>query len=213
MSVAVFLSDNAYLCRMGKRKRHTEKKEEPTYGEFLLLLPLCASDHQEELLARLRKQERPEKLCGVDIPANLNTITYGALDDLQAAASSKDPIGECAKTLLGIDPDGLYAENVNDVFGFATFVTHEIERINKLFASIKPSYSAEEKEAGIESLNFGSFGVLDWYAKRQHIPNQNDVREVSWVRIYQCMKNDNAQNEFERRLSKVYERKSKRKRK
>lgn len=199
---------------MKRRKRNKANDDGSlSYGEFLLLLPCCAEKHQRELIERLRKQDRPDKLCDADVPANLNTITYGALDDLQSAASTDDPIGECAKVLLGIDPMFLMAEDVNDVFGFAAFVTRELERINKLFASIKPSYSSEEKEAGIETLNFGSFGVLDWYAKRQHIANQNDVRDVSWVRIYQCMKNDNAQNEFERRLSKVYERKAKRKRK
>lgn len=197
---------------MRKRKPQTTAKDSHTYGEFQLLLSCCKEGHQRELIEKLREQGRPDRLCGVDVPANLNTITYGTLDDLQSAASAKDPFGECARILLGVDPSTLTDEDVNDVFGFANFVTHELERINKLFASIKPSYSAEEKEAGIESLNFGSFGVLDWYAKRQHIPNQNDVRDVSWVRIYQCMKNDNEQNEFERRLHKVYERKSKRKR-
>lgn len=198
------------------QKRHKKRKideDTPTYGEFLLLLPLCSDDHQNELVERLRAQDCPKRLCGKDVPESLNTISYGVLDDLQSACSTEDPFGECAKVLLGIDPTSLVDEDVNDVFGFASFVTRELERINKLFASIKPSYSPEEKEAGIERLNFGSFGVLDWYAKRQHIPNQNDVRDVSWVRIYQCMKNDNEQNEYERRLSKVYERKAKRKRK
>ncbi|GJG39125.1 hypothetical protein PRLR5107_15400 [Prevotella lacticifex] len=94
--------------------------------------------------------------------------------------------------------------DVNDVFGFLAFVTKELEKINKLFTSIKQTYSKEEEAAGIRELDFGSFGVLDWYARRMGIPNQNDVRDVAWVRIYQCMKNDNMQSEFERRLHKQY---------
>ena len=94
--------------------------------------------------------------------------------------------------------------DVNDVFGFLSFVKEELERINKLFGDIKQTYSKEEEAAGVRDLDFGSFGVLDWYARRMGITNQNDVRDVAWVRIYQCMKNDNMQSEFERRLHKQY---------
>lgn len=196
---------------MGKRKAKEKQESVLTYGTFLLLLPCCTKEHADELTKRLWEQEKPKTLCGKEIPDSLNAITYGTLDDLQSAAEAKDPLAECVKILLDVDVAILQDEDVNDVFGFMAWVTRELERINKLFAAIKPSYSPEEREAGIESLNFGSFGVLDWYAKRQHIANQNEVRNVAWVRIYQCMKNDNEQNEFERRLSKVYERKSKRK--
>ena len=161
-------------------------------------------EKQEELLGRLRKQLRPPFLCGKQVPDNLNMLTYGQLDDMQTAASSQTPIEETCKVLLQVEPNLLLKEDVNDVFGFSNFVTSEINRINKIFSSIKPSYSQEERAAGVESLNFGSFGVLDWYAQRMHIANQNEVRNIAWVRIYQCMKNDNEKNEFERRLYQIY---------
>lgn len=178
-----------------------------SYGMFLTLLPMCIEDNQQKLLARLRKQSRPQFLCGASVPESLNVLSYGKLEDLQDAAAKEDPIKETAKVILGINGDELLEEDVNDVFGFSNFVTAELKRINKMFASIKPSYSAEEKAAGVESLDFGAFGVLDWYAQRMHIVNQNDVREIAWVRIYQCMKNDNEKNEFERRLHKIYTKK------
>ena len=178
-----------------------------TYGKFLQFFPLCTKEKQTELLERLRKQPLPQVLCGKQVPSTLNTLSYGELDDLQTSASSQDPIGETAKILLGVKSEELFAEDVNVVFGFSNFVTSEIMRINKIFASIKPSYSQEERAAGIESLNFGSFGVLDWYAQRMHIANQNEVRDIAWVRIYQCMKNDNDKNEFERRLYQIYTKK------
>ena len=103
--------------------------------------------------------------------------------------------------------------DVNDVFGFLSFVTKELEKINKLFSDIKQTFSKEEEAAGIKELDFGSFGVLDWYARRMGITNQNDVRDVAWVRIYQCMKNDNMQSEYERRLQKQYLNNSKARRK
>ena len=181
------------------------------YGLFLLYFPYCEKEVQDDLLDRLKQQPRPDKLCGVEVPQNLNAISYGTLDDLQTAANADDIAGEVCKILLNIEPDKLKNEDVNKVFGFTNFVTKQLNNINRLFARIKPNYSNEEKEAGIESLNFGSFGVLDWYAQRMHIANQNDVRDIAWVRIYQCMKNDNEKNEFERRLSEVYRKHSKHK--
>lgn len=184
--------------------------EKCTYKDFLTLFPFCNKELQDELLWRLRKQKKPFSLCGKEVPKDLNSISYGMLDDLRTAATTiEDPIGECAKVLLGIDCYSLITADVNDVFGFATFVTKELEKINKLFSEIKQTYSKEEEAAGIHELDFGSFGVLDWYARRMGISNQNDVRNVAWVRIYKCMKNDNMQSEFERRLHKQYMNKNK----
>ena len=90
------------------------------------------------------------------------------------------------------------------MFGFTNFVTDELKRINGLFKGIKVNYSKEEIAAGIRELDFGSFGVLDWYAKRMGITNQNEVRDVAWVRIFQCMRNDCMRNNFERKLSQQY---------
>lgn len=184
-----------------------EDKDPCTYGKFLELFPLCTKEKQEELLERLRKQPCPQSICGKHVPDCLNMLTYGQLDDMQTAASSQQPIEETCKVLLEVDSNLLLNEDVNDVFGFSNFVTKEINRINKIFSSIKPSYSQEERAAGIESLNFGAFGVLDWYAQRMHIANQNEVRNISWLRIFQCMKNDNEKNEFERRLYQIYSKK------
>lgn len=182
-------------------------KEKCSYGDFLLLIGLCKEDHQQELLGILKEQKRPNVLCGHDIPKNLNGISYGQLDDLQTAATSEDPITETCKILLDVSKEDVYQEDVNDVFGFVNFVVNEVNRINKIFTSIKVSYSPEEKAAGVESLSFGAFGVLDWYAQRMHIADQNEVRNIAWVRIYQCMRNDNERNEYERRLAKVYQKK------
>lgn len=164
---------------------------------------------RDELLERLRSQPRPSMLCGRKVPESLNALSYGTLDDLRAATSAEDPTAECVRVLLGVDAKELYEADVNDVFGFFSFVGREIEKINKLFKGIHHSYSKEEEAAGVHELDFGSFGVLDWYARRMGITNQNDVRDVAWVRIYQCMKNDNMQAEFERRLQKQYTEKSK----
>ncbi len=85
------------------------------------------------------------------------------------------------------------------------FIKEQVTNINNLFSALKVNYSSEELSAGVKELDFGPFGVLDWYAKRMGISNQNEVRDVAWVRIYNCMKNDTEQNNYERRLRKQYQ--------
>lgn len=191
------------------KKRTSRKKQECSYKDFLMLFPFATKEVQADLLERLKRQKRPNTLCGKVVPKDLNAITYGVLDDLRTAGGSDDPAGVCAKMLLGIEPHELMTEDVNDIFGFANFVTSELQRINNLFKSIKVQYSKEEIAAGIRELDFGSFGVLDWYARRMGITNQNEVREVAWVRIFQCMRNDCMRNNYERKLSKQYKPKKK----
>ena len=93
------------------------------------------------------------------------------------------------------------------VFGLVQWISEECDRINKLFAALQPKFSAEQVEAGFSRLNFGTFGVLDAYAKRQGIKDQDEVLQVRWVRIYTCFKNDMERAECERRLQEIYSRK------
>lgn len=199
---------------MKRKRRNTNKKVKlTTYGEFLILLPLCHKNHQEELLATLKQAKRPAFVCGKEVPADLNTITYGQLDDFsRISQTEEDPAVKVFSILLGLEAPQVYEMNVFDVFGMLNFVRDELERINALFSSIKVTHTSEEIAAGVEDLNFGTFGVIDWYAKRMGITNQDDVYNVAWIRIYTCMKNDNEKAEYEQRLNKQYIEKAKRKR-
>lgn len=192
------------------KKIHTEQQEAPTYMQFLKQVELCSKEVQDEYYEILKHQPRPDTLCGKKVPVNLNGLTYGQLDDLRDASSQKNDIELAIALTRAVFEEelNLFDEDVNKVFGFVLFCTSELKRINELFLQLKPHYTSEEKAAGVEKLDFGSFGVLDWYAKRMGIINQNDVRSVAWVRIFQCMKNDHLQQQFERRLHDVYMRKS-----
>lgn len=184
------------------RRKRTERRY--TYGEFLILLPCCSSEQQQELLATLNQAKCPGFLCGKEVPKDLFSISYGQLDELRNSSKAPDPVAECLRVLIGLTPNEIYRLNVFDVFGFARFCMEQIEKINGLFNSLGVKYSSEELAAGVKDLNFGTFGVLDWYARRMGITNQNEVRDVAWVRIFNCMKNDTEQNNYERRLRKQY---------
>lgn len=188
------------------------KVETPTMSEFSTLFSCVFEEDKEGYISILNNQPRPESIGGHPVPKDLNALSYGDLIDLQMASQKKsesEAVAETIRIICGASAEEMANEDVNKVFGFVNWATSELSRINRLFKSIRSTYEAEEIEAGVKQLNFGAFGVLDWYAKRMGIANQNDVRDVAWVRVYTCMKMDNEKTEYERRLRKIYNAKHK----
>lgn len=182
-----------------------------TYREVVQLWRFCSSESQNQIAAALDAAKKPGWFAGKETPGNLNLLSYGTLDDLSTIAkrTGVDPMLEAVAHIMDVDKAVAAEQNAFDVFGLGKWIAKEVERINKLFAAIAPHYSSEEIAAGVRSLNFGPFGVLDWYAHRQGIADQNQVRDVAWVRIYTCMANDNKKAEYEKRLNKQYQQKYK----
>ena len=79
-----------------------------------------------------------------------------------------------------------------------------MQKINKLFDSVKSKPTKEEERAGIENLKFGVFGLIDWYALRMGITDHEEVTKVTWGRVYKCLEMDNKKRDFEKRLAEVY---------
>lgn len=176
-----------------------------TYGEFLVLLPTCTEEHGKALVEKLNESRCPKYFGEVAVPQDLSTVSYGALADLSTIGEGEDAMAEAVAILTPLAKEQVYGLDVWDVFGFANMVRREVERINGIFSEVKVKYSPQELAAGVRELDFGSFGVLDWYARRMGVANQNEVRDVAWVRIYQCMRIDAETNNYERRLRKEYE--------
>ena len=86
---------------------------------------------------------------------------------------------------------------------FVGWTFGEVERINQLFQKVRTEPTQREKRAGVERLQFGLFGMLDWYAQRMGIENHDDVLTVPWARIYKCMDMDTRRAQFERRLQEI----------
>ena len=97
------------------------------------------------------------------------------------------------------------------MIGTVNMIQSEMERIGKLFASLHSERTSEEVNAGIDRLDFGTFGIVDWYAKRMGIVDHEDVFKTPWVRVYQCLKIDHENMEFEKRYRKIIEQRSKHK--
>lgn len=175
------------------------------FAEFVVLIPFMTTD----TLPLLALLSPPQKIGGRYVPSDLQMATFGQLVALQNAAKTNDYQKACCKLvgeLVGIPAERVTSLPARDVIGCVNMVKSEMERIGKLFQSLQPSNTADEKMAGIDRMNFGTFGVVDWYAKRMGIVNHDEVFATPWQRIYQCMKIDHEQNEFEKRYRKVVER-------
>lgn len=202
--LARFVRRVCNLPSEGEKLPHATK-----FGDFKILMPYIGEKSLERCIKVLNEAEKPEYLLGKPVVKNLNGITFGAYSDLCEALGEKNHLEMMAKMIKAVYPlatdwdiDNLAAY---DVWGFSIFAAKETDRINKLFGSVHLDYTEQEKKAGIERLQFGVFGILDWYAKRMGIIDQNRVNDEKWVRIYQCMKNDMEETAFNRRLQKVYE--------
>ena len=192
-----------------RHRKHRNGRRFLSFREYLTIFEATPDNVRQDQYEAMKSLKCPAYLCGRTAPENLNLISYGQLDDLHDTPEGVNAIVNCCKVILGVDEPAIMAERADRILGFVAFCNKEVKRINKLFASISPDFEPEEKMAGIEKLRFGSFGILDWYSRRMGITDQDEVRRVPWVRIWQCMRNDNETGKYEKRLRAVYKRQNK----
>ena len=138
------------------------------------------------------------------MPDNLNQLSIGQLIDLSQLSDSEESLYQIVTTVLGLSHKEVEQARAVDVVMLIGWVTSEVERINKLFESTDTAKPTRlEKEAGIDTLRFGLFGMLDWYAQRMGIENHDNVLQVPWARIYKCMDMDTRRAQYERRLQEL----------
>lgn len=178
------------------------------FVKFVMLMPYMTADTIKSLVLI----PPPKKFNKRDVPDTLQMVTFGTLTQLQQAADSNDYLKTCCKlvsVLTGVDERVVASRRAYDVLGIVNMIKDEMERIGKLFKSLQGDHSSDEVAAGIERLDFGAFGIVDWYAQRMGIIDHEEVFATPWARIYQCMKIDHEQGEFEKRYRKIIENRSK----
>lgn len=156
-----------------------------------------------ESRAALMRLPKPDKVCGRRTPRDLNDLTIGELLDLQTGSDAHGLIERIASVILKVRPGRCYRERADRMLGFVFWVGRELERIASLFASVSSQPTPDEIKAGINDLDFGAFGILDWYSHRQGYQDQNDAAKVAWVRVHECLRIDNKRAAFERRLREI----------
>lgn len=160
---------------------------------------------------RLRKFGLPAKVGEREPLQDLYELTFGELIQAQELAKANDITGLCV-LLLGMTAEEVNKADGAEVMSFVYWASRELEKIGKLFADLNVEPTAEQQQAGIKQLNHGLFGTLDWYCLRMGITDHAVAEAMPWVRFYKCMKIDNENAKYERRLRKVYEQQQQRKR-
>lgn len=175
--------------------------------EFLILGSVATNT--SEVVERMKKLPPPKYVGKYKVPESLNDLTIGELLSLQGMSEVKDCLFVVCRVLFGMNETEVLATSAEDVIALSAWAAKEVERISKLFMSTSVPPTDEERQAGVGDLNFGMFGILDYFALRMGITNHEEVEHVPWVRVYKCMEMDAEKIKYERRLRKVIQERSK----
>lgn len=156
-----------------------------------------------EIQKQIERLPKPYSVCQVVTPSTLNDLTMGELMELQEISTEKELLFVPCRILLGLNEPKVMEVDIEEVLGFVYWVAKEMERINKLFSSTSVPPTSEEKQAGSDLLNFGPFGLIDYYAQRMGITDHETVEHVPWIRVYKCLDMDAKKVRFERRLRNI----------
>ena len=181
-----------------------------TVAEYMRIasLPALSIDIDNEFIKRL---PLPKTYCGVAV--KVEGLTLGQIEDIEAATKGDDGIIAPIKVLYGISTNRILRSKLFDMLAVLHNITEAVEQVNKAFARIKANHTSEEIQAGVKRLNFGTFGVVDSYARRMGIWDHDYVlNNVPALLIARCMDIDHQIGEYQRRLNEIYSKKHNKKR-
>lgn len=165
-----------------------------------------------ELPFDLLKMRRPFKVGKKETPENLNGLTIGQLLMLSEISGGDNLFYTTCEVVLGMSREEVAKSEAVEVVSFVGWVSGEVKKINRLFEQTNVTPSARELKAGIKKLQFGMFGLLDWYAQRMGIKDHHEVENVSWLIIYKCLDMDTKKGQYQKRLEEVIQDEYRRKR-
>jgi hypothetical protein len=180
-----------------------------TLREFIFHAALfnLETSQVETLFKKLEQKGRPLQIAGKQVPENLNDLTFGQLAQIQSITTTKEMLLAPLQILINIPEKDALNLKAFHAIQFMLFIQKEITRIAKLFTTIQYKPSPEEIQAGINQINNGLFGTIDWYARRMKITNHAEVETIPWLRIYKCMEMDNKSAIYEKKLREIYSKK------
>ena len=176
-----------------------------TYGYWRVIARHCRYTIPEDFA-------RPEYVGEVKCPEDLSALTIGQLIEI-GEADGPDTDYRIIEIVLGMDKSETDKCRATEVVAFLSWIGRQVKKINRLFEQVQTKPTAKEKQAGVDNLQFGLFGILDWYAKRMGITNHDEVLQVPWLRIYKCMDMDNKVEQYQRRLNEISLNEARRKKK
>lgn len=158
---------------------------------------------EDDQVNALKDVACPARIGGKEAPQDLNDLTLGQLIQLESTAAEKGVFAAIAEVLLGKSAEWAAKAPALEMLGLRNMVVREQDRIAGLFASLTRDHTAAEVMAGVEKLNFGMFGLADWYARRMGISDHDEAFDTPWIRIWQCRKNDIEESDYRERLQRI----------
>ena len=170
-----------------------------TVADVLRWEPFLEADQ----IDALKEIAPPARVGLTEAPQDLNDLTLGQLIQLESIGAEKGVFAAIAVVLLDKSEDWAAKAPAMEMLGLRNMVVKEQDRIAGLFRSLARDPEPAEIMAGIEGLNFGMFGLADWYARRMGISDHDDAFDTPWLRIWQCRKNDIEEAEYQKRLQNI----------
>lgn len=170
-------------------------------AEFVFYLDVFNVDDKkiDQLFEQLKTYPLPELF-----KKSFNDLKFKQLIDLQERIKTFDDLIFISfEVVHDLKREDIINLSAFDCLKFAFYAKDELERITKLFSDIEYKPTAEEEKAGIKNISHGFFGTIDWYARRMGISDHDEVVELNWGRIYQCLKIDSENNRFEKRYRQI----------
>lgn len=172
-----------------------------TVADVLRWEPYLEADQ----VSALKEVACPARVGRRAVPQDLNDLTLGQLITLEEIGANTGVFAAIAVVLLGRSPEWAMKAPAMEMLGLRNMVVREQDRIAGLFAMLTREHTAAEIMAGVDKLDFGMFGLADWYARRMGITDHDRVFETPWLRIWQCRKNDIEEADYLKRLQKAQE--------
>lgn len=180
-----------------------KKRNIPTTGKVLAIERALTVASRNWLYS----QPRPDRLFGRRVPESLDGLSLGDLLALQGISgeNNRESVEAIVRiiTKTHVPTWCIMATRSDKVFGLVAFAVRELERIGRMFKNISHEPNEDEIAAGVNDLDSGPFGLVDWYARRMGYKDHDEVLHVPWLRVWQTVKIDADRDEYERRLRDV----------
>lgn len=177
-------------------------KDNVTFKEWLPIAKIAGF--------KIGKFSRPNKVGKHNVPPSFDELTIGQVLELSSLTEDDAVTGVC-RVVLNMTPQEVMKARAVEVVRFVGWALAELEKINDLFKAAQIEPTAEERRAGVQALDFGLFGMIDWYAVRMGIHDHDEVLGVNWMRVYKCVDMDNKKALFQRKLQEVFQNEYRRK--
>lgn len=182
-----------------RRDKWANSLSRKPWRDFAALLPALSA----ETVEAIKSLNAPRKFCGRPCPDSLQRVNYGTLVTLQNVPTTS--YYETATNLVAVLFPELKRARIDsapaaDVLGVVAMIAREMQRIGKIFSTLNDEPTPDEQRAGVEALQFGAFGIADYYAQRMGITDHETAFKTPWARIFKCLSMDKARGDYEKRL-------------